>query len=257
MINKDLLLSDSYREHFVGDTTAQRYESGEYAPRSYADLLWQIEQQQLRDVVSDMRRTHDRIDYLDFAAGTGRIISFMESLVDSATGIEISPDMVDIARRKLKNARMICADILRPDAPIEGKYDLITVFRFFLNAEPALRRAAMRALAARLKDRNSRLVFNNHGNLWSHKILLWPLHKVAHRGKGYRPEGNYMSGSEVRQLTRQAGLRIEQVRGAGVLSAKLLRLLSFDRALAYEKRLALAPASSAIGVNQLYVTRLA
>ena len=50
------------------------------------------------------------------------------ALSDSATGIEISPDMVEIAQKYVKYASLQCRDITSDDAEIENKYDLITTY---------------------------------------------------------------------------------------------------------------------------------
>ncbi len=245
----------TYRAQFDRPAKADEYDDVHLAAGSYSDLLWEIEQRQLTEIVESFRRTHPRIDLLDFAAGTGRIIAFLEQRVDSATGIDVSAAMVERAAGKLTGGTMICKDITDKADEIEGRYDLITAFRFVLNAEPALRIAAFRALAARLRDRSSVLVFNNHGNPWSHKLPVWPYHRLRRIGAGYRTEGNYMTGREARRLADEAGLTIERVLGCGLLSAKSLRLWSYDRVLRWEHRLARGlPARW--GVNQIYVACL-
>ena len=248
-------MTTSYRQQFAEREKAGQYEAI-YAEDSYSEVLWQMEKTQLAAFIKEFRRTHPRIDYLDFAAGTGRVISLLEDKVDSATGIEISEAMIDVAKKKLSKGRMICTDITAPDAEIEAKYDLITAFRFVLTAEPALRFAAMRALAARLKDNTSCIVFNNHGNLWSHKLLLWPVHKLRRLGRRYQTEGNYMTNGQVKKLANQAGLQIDRVAGCGLLGAKATRLMSFKNTVRVETKLANWPLLPRFGVNQMYVARL-
>ena len=82
-------MPDTYRNKFTDSTKPQEYER-QYEKHSYGEILWQIEQQHLLEFVREFRQSHSRIDYLDFAAGTGRVISFLEEHVDSALGIEIS-----------------------------------------------------------------------------------------------------------------------------------------------------------------------
>lgn len=249
-------MSDSYREQFADPAKAQRYETHDIGTGSYSDLLWSIEQTQLAAVVDAIRRTHERIDLLDFATGTGRIIGFLEDRVDAATGIDVSEAMVELAREKLGKATMICKDITAADDEVEGTYDLITAFRFALNAEPSLCRAAMKALAARLRDETSVLVFNNHGNPFSHKLPAWPYHALRRRGRGYVKEGNYMTNAHARRIAAAAGLTIERVLGCGLLSAKSLRILGYDRAARLEHTLARSRVLRSFAVNQMYVARL-
>ena len=246
----------TYRRQFSRPAKAEEYEAVHLAAGSYSDILWEIEQRQLAGIVDALRLTHDRIELLDFAAGTGRIIAFLEDRVDSATGIDVSAAMVERARGKLNRARMICKDITTEDDEIEGTYDLITAFRFALNAEPALRLAAFKALAARLRDETSLLVFNNHGNPISHKLPMWPWHRLRRPGGGYRTEGNYLTNRRVRRLADAAGLTIERVLGCGLLSAKSMRVLPRETVRRLEDRLARSRVLRPLAVNQMYVARL-
>ena len=220
----------------------------------YAEVLWQTEKEQLAGVIAELRRTRPRIESLDFAAGTGRITRFVEGLVDSSTAIEISPAMIEVARRNVKKSTILCKDVTSPDDVIEGKYDLITAFRFIVNAEPALRLAGLKALAARLRDPGSVLVFNNHGNLLSHKLMMWPLHRLRRRGTKWSPDGNYMTDRAVRDLADRAGLKIERVLGCGLLSGRGASLLGFERAVRWERALAKGWLSN-FGGNQMYIAR--
>lgn len=248
-------MSTTYREQFDKAEKAEEYDADMYGLNSYSDLLWQIEQAQLDSIVKEMRHTHDSIDYLDFAAGTGRIISFMEEKVDSATGIEISQAMIDRAREKLTRGKMLCADITAEDSVVEGTYDLITTFRFVLNAEPDLRQAGINALAKRLKDDKSILVFNNHGNLFSHKLLLWPLHKIRGLGKGYRTEGNYMTNSQAHRVAEKAGLTIIKTIGCGFIGGTIAKILPTKRLASLERAFAGSRLLRPFCVNQLYIAK--
>jgi len=246
----------SYREQFTKPAKARQYDAIDIGEGSYSDLLWEIEKKQLTALVDQMRDTHERIDLLDFATGTGRIIGFLNDQVDSATGIDVSAAMVEVAREKLPEARMICKDITGADDEIEGRYDMITAFRFALNAESSLCLAAFKALSARLRDETSVLVFNNHGNPLSHKLPLWPYHAVRRLGRGYVTEGNYLTNYRARKLAAAAGLTIDRVYGCGLLSAKSLRMFGYDRTNALEHTLARSRLLRPFAVNQMYVARL-
>ena len=251
----EIFLTDSYKEQFTTPSTARNYEEL-YAPETADDLLWQIEQEHLKRVVGLLRKKCKQIDYLDFACGTGRIISFVEPLVDSATGIEISPEMIKIAQQNVTDASLHCRDITSDDAEIEGKYDLITTYRFILNAEPALRVAGFKALAARLKDQSSRLVFSNHGNPWSYKALMWPIHVSRQILFGKKREGNYLTRRQTRAVLDAAGLEVIDVTGVGFISPRIVKFLPFSWCQKIEKALAGRPLLQRMGVNQLYVCKL-
>jgi len=248
-------LSEAYSQHFQNDAQARQYETGEYAPGSYSSLLWEIEQAQLAAIIEKLKQSKRHINALDFATGTGRIAAFLETRLDSVTGVEISEEMCELARKKVRQARIVCANILSPTAKVEEKYDFISAFRFFLNVEPSLRLTALKALAARLRDRDSLLVFNNHGNYWSHKLLMWPYHVVRRIGKGRSVKGNYLTTRQIRRLLPGAGLNLLDVRGCGFYSNKILKLRSYDAALRAEQRAARGVLSP-LCVNQLYVVGL-
>jgi SAM-dependent methyltransferase len=248
-------LTKSYKEKFTTPLSARNYEKL-YSPETADDLLWQIEQEHLNKVIGQLRKKLTRIDYLDFACGTGRIISFVEPQVDSATGIEISPDMIEIAQKYVKDASLQCRDITSDDAEIENKYDLITTYRFILNAEPALRVAGFKALAARLKDQSSRLVFSNHGNPWSYKALMWPIHFSRQYLFGKKREGNYLTNRQARAVVDAAGLEIVDVTGVGFISPRIVKLLPFSWCQKIEAALAGKPLLQSLGVNQLFVCKL-
>lgn len=247
-------MAETYRDKFIEPAKPLEYEE-QYAKGSYGEIIGNIERQQLLEFIREFRKGHSRIDYLDFAAGTGRIISFLEDHVDSAVGIDVSPAMAEIAQQKLKRGRMICADITVPGAAVEGRYDLITAFRFFLNADPEMSISAMRALAVRLKDDSSRLIFNNHGNLWSHKLALWPYHALRRAGRGFISQGNYMTLGQAKRLADSAGLVIERVMGCGVLGQKAEWLIPSPWLSSLEFRLGRSSLGRRFGVNQTYVAR--
>jgi 2-polyprenyl-3-methyl-5-hydroxy-6-metoxy-1,4-benzoquinol methylase len=97
-------MPEAYSEHFQNTAEATQYEAGEYAPKSYSCLLWEIEQSQLSAVIQQLRQTRAVICALDFATGTGRIASFLETQVDSVTGIEISGEMCELAKKKVSRS---------------------------------------------------------------------------------------------------------------------------------------------------------
>src|ERR1051325_10060851 len=247
------LVNATYKEHFTNQTAAEQYDTIEYARDSYSALLWELERDLLNGILGEFRRTHARIDYLDFAAGTGRVISFLEHKVEKALGIEISAAMAERANRRLTKGKVFCADVTAPAAPVEGAYDFITAVRFVLNAEPRLRIAALKALAARLRDETSWLVANNHGNLCSIKLLAWPYHHLRTLGQGWKPYGNYLSHAQMRQLIRGAGLKIVKVLGCGVLGGTVCQRLSYTRAIRLERRLSAGRFLQRFGQNQIYV----
>jgi SAM-dependent methyltransferase len=250
-------MSRTYSRQFAERGRAKAYDAGQYGDTSYSSLLWEIEKEFLGRFLDDFGSNLRAIDYLDFACGSGRVISFVEQFVDTSIGVDISQDMLDAAANRVKRSTLVRKDLTDEDQPREGKYDLITAFRFFLNAEPALREAAMRALTVRLKDDKSRLIFNNHGNPFSHKVLLWPFHELGRLKGGYHTSGNYLTDGEVRRLIDSAGLVTTASYGYGYLSAKAIAVLGYGRVDRLERALARKRYLDRVGVNRIYVCRLA
>ena len=71
--------------------------------------------------------------------------------------------MLEVAREIAPLSRVVQADLTRNDVLAGQKFDLITAFRFFPNAEPELRREAMETLCSKLRTGGC-LVLNNHQN---------------------------------------------------------------------------------------------
>lgn len=238
-------MSADYGSKFQTRDIALHYDSFEYSEGSYSSILWEVEKWLILDELHKLQMMTPQIEYLDFACGTGRIVSFLEAFVANATGIDISSAMLDLARAKVNQARLFCADITDESVPIEGQYDLITSFRFLSRAEPPLRRAALTALVRRLRNQNSRLIINNHGNRHSFKRLARtdpPLQLLAH--------------DEIVAMLEAAGLTIVSVHGYGQLSRFALKLLSPRLVQRLESSLTDAPLLRWLGANQLYVARL-
>ena len=114
-----------------------------------------------------MRRVLERLldagarSCLDFACGTGRILQVAESYFEETAGVDVSETMLDKARICCKRSVLHKLDITR--APLGAKFDVVTAFRFFLNAEQALRHDALDAIRGALVDRGV-LVSNIHVN---------------------------------------------------------------------------------------------
>ena len=99
---------------------------------------------------------------LDFACGTGRVTEQLESLAQQSIGVDISPTMIEEAKRKCPHTQFHIVDLTQQD-PDLGEFDLISSFRFFGNSQDDLREGALRAIAKRLA-RGGHLVINSHRN---------------------------------------------------------------------------------------------
>jgi SAM-dependent methyltransferase len=132
----------SYRQSHLGADKARSYDEDLWDPRAAKGLDWLIEQQLLADVLPYALPPGAR-SAADFACGTGRILEFLNRYFPSPVGIDISPDMLALARARCPRAALILGDTTTTHDLAPGPFDLITAFRFFLNAEPSLRSQAL------------------------------------------------------------------------------------------------------------------
>lgn len=100
--------------------------------------------------------------YLDFACGTGRIVSRIAPMARHSSAVDISLTMIDEARKKCPQTEFHLADLTTSDLDI-GQFDLITSFRLFGNAQDELREGVLRALTKRLLP-GGHLIINSHRN---------------------------------------------------------------------------------------------
>jgi predicted TPR repeat methyltransferase len=169
----------------------------------YRAMVWRLEQRAL-DQILQVHLGGAEIDLLDFACGTGRILGHLIGRVKSATGVDVSSAMMEVARRAAPGAELLEADLTREDVLGQRQFNLITAFRFFPNAEDQLRQAVFDGLARHL-SKNGVLVFNNHKNRNS-------LRRRISRLTGREVRRGTMTHQEVEDLLAHAGLRVvEQI----------------------------------------------
>ena len=100
---------------------------------------------------------------LDFACGTGRITTVAADHFAEVVGVDVSALMLASAPGA-DNVRLQQIDITRQS--LGETFDVVTAFRFFLNAEPPLREEALEAIRKHLKP-DGRLVCNIQMNATS------------------------------------------------------------------------------------------
>jgi SAM-dependent methyltransferase len=168
----------------------------------YRAMVWRLEQGALNTILRERLKARS-VAHLDFACGTGRVLGHLREQVGSATGIDVSSSMMEVAKEVAPGAEFIEADLTRQDVLRGRSFDLITAFRFFPNAEPELRQAVFSVLARHLSPHGV-LVFNNHKNRSG-------LRRRISRLLGREAAGRTMNHAEVEALVTGAGLRILQV----------------------------------------------
>ena len=206
-----------YKQRIATKQSVDEYISVYADEGSYANLMFEIEREFLQSLPVGGR-------YLDFAVGTGRIITVLEERFEQSEGIDISDEMVRVATARVTRAVIRQEDITSvPDTGM--RYDLITAFRFFLNADSGLRQRILPILAMRLRDESSMLVLNNHGRVCSIKFASFFWEKFRAAVLRRPPRQNFLSDTELASLFFAAGLGVRRIHGYSILGGKVARLL--------------------------------
>ena len=208
-----------YGEGWRSPDAARAYEADLRREGWYGGWLEQRERELLFDVV-DRRLGGREIRYLDFACGTGRILAALQNRVASATGIDTSAEMLELARRKAPSVELICGDAVVDPSVLGGSYDLVTAFRFFLNAGESLRRDVLAVLHDALAE-DGILVFNIHSNAWSLRALSVLVRRLAFRQHWW----NQLSYRAIREELGACGFEVVELQGYNYLTVKGYRLL--------------------------------
>lgn len=201
----------SYRDSHIQEGKGAIYDE-HFRTERWRKILWHQEQYVLISFL-DTYFKNRAVNLLDFACGTGRIAGFLENRVETSMAVDVSKTMLDEAEKKLKRTRIIQADLTKNNVLEGRKFNLITAFRFFLNAEPGLRTEVLQMLVS-LLSKDGYIVFNNHKNKTS--PLVWP--KYFYHNKIRKSRIQFMSHSEIKELARQAGIEIIRVYPVGLLS---------------------------------------
>lgn len=203
----------SYRLSHMAPDKGRSYENS-FVNLPYRKMVWQWEQEVLIQLVKKLFDASSEIRYLDFACGTGRILSLLESYAAESYGVDISDSMLEVARKKCHHATLIHVDLTTTKLFPDQSFDLITAFRFFLNAEQELREGALKEIRDLIKP-SGYFIFNIHMNEGSLlvKLLRW-YQWIKHID-------NYLfhtvSISQVSELLDQYGFSITEEYHFGVL----------------------------------------
>lgn len=231
----------SYSNRFQNPADVEAYERGEYSSTSYSSCIWRLQQPFLAAVFAQFRerRSGQSIRLLDFACGSGRILSFVEGLAEDAVGVDISAEMAEVARHKCKKAEVRVGDILQQPELLQSPYDLITSFRFLLNVENEMRHKALQRLREVIRTPDGLLVVNVHGNSRSlrHPAIWWKRNRqsAAQSTVAAPVMLNEMSLAETRTLLADCGFEVVQMLGFGVMPPTLYRTPLRRLALAVDR----------------------
>jgi SAM-dependent methyltransferase len=186
--------------------------------------------------------------YLDFACGTARITSVVAPMASTSYGVDISESMLEKAKIKCPNTEFIHRDITKEDfniAPVE----MITSFRFFGNAQDALRSEVLPKLN-KLLQKDGYLLINNHRNPWC-------LHYALRRLTGGRKELD-LSPAKLKRLLNENGFTIVKSYGiaAWIVRAALIKPKYFNSSIVrYLEPLSRLPGLHFISPDALIVAK--
>ena len=242
-----------YADRFQQKKSVAAYEADEYGAESYSSCLWRLQRPLLTQIIKDFRAQQPGpVRLLDFACGTGRVLSALEPLVDTADGVDISENMVALARGKCTKARLQVGDVLTQPELLQPNYDLISCFRFLLNVEPELRARALRKLRTVLRP-GGLLLVNVHGN--SHSLRQPAIVWRRWRNRQADAMLNAMSPGETKDLLRASGFEIVRQFGFGMLPPTLYRTPLRRAAMALDGALAGENVWGGVSVDMLFVCR--
>ena len=186
-------------------------EGKEYHKKFYCfegrSILWELEKKILLDFIEYKKDN----SHLDFAAGSGRIAILLREFFKVQYLLDISSSMLDGKEEKLKNSKIIIEDFRKTNSLSEKKFDLITAFRFFPNAEPVLRQKAMKFISDHIKDKGY-IIFNNHKNFWSIPFLMSRLLFLS--------DGFGMTHKEIINLLKKNNLKLIEYYSTGLFTSK-------------------------------------
>jgi SAM-dependent methyltransferase len=238
----------SYSSRFSTSAQAASYDQL-YAPGTRDRLVWELQRPFLRSVVRRLSGARGGIRALDFACGTGRVLAEIEDLAEVAHGVDISDEMVILAREHCRDSTIFVGDITRGFTLPCDAYDLVTAFRFFLNVEPEQRLEVLAALHSVLAPVDGFLVFNNHGNRTSARQL------ALMNAASSQPMKNSMSARGVSELLEAARFRVVAKRGYSLLPDVAHRSPIRSAARSLERLTSETQLASWIGIDQLYVAQ--
>lgn len=241
---KDAMTVD-YRKSHLEPEKGKTYHNA-FSSDPHRNMVWQFEKAILDHILLTFYR-NTAIHHLDFACGTGRILAYLKDRTKSSVGVDLSASMLEVARKNNKSAEIIEADLTKEDVLHERKFNLITAFRFFPNAQKELRIEALQVLTRHL-EKNGYIVFNNHKHTGSTRNRLA---RLLGRG-GYLG----MSLAEVEELLSETGLEVSKIYHLSVFPAsEKRRLLPISLLRQIEALLSKCSFCQDFGENLIFVCR--
>ena len=171
--------TDSHKTRKKGSSYSDSFKN-----QKYRNMIWSLEKIYLKKILEEHFK-FKKILHLDFACGTGRILEFLETRTFCSIGLDVSHEMLKIANKNVKS-KLILGDITKENLLGDRKFNLITIFRFFPNADDDLRKKVLSKINSNIEN-NGLLVINNHRNKDSivEKIVRFFINK-NYRGLNFK-----------------------------------------------------------------------
>lgn len=171
----------------------------------YLSALWRSVERPLIEATLRRHRAAGARTVVDFACGTGRITQVNEGVFPRSIGIDISAEMVTRARVRCPRSEFRVLDPTRPSIALLPEADVVTTFRFLLNAEDDLRAEALAAIRKLLRP---------HGVLIAG--FQWNEHSPA--GLFYRARNVVRRTNNPRTITTAGARRLLEEHGFAPMS---------------------------------------
>ncbi len=200
---------NSYRDSHVGEDRGLQYDAT-HANKVDA-LIWDVF---IKDLVAQEAKAcaaRGGRRYLDFACGTGRVLKIGQPHFPECLGIDISDDMLAVARDRVPAAEFIRADVTSNPDVVSGEFDFVSIFRFLLNAERPLSMQVLSWLAAHMPT-GAILVGNNHMSRYSFRGIATMLSNALLGTKL-----NHLSRGDVTRMLEESGFKVRRWSGYRVL----------------------------------------
>jgi SAM-dependent methyltransferase len=187
----------------------------------YFRQLWEdVERPLLLDVLRNAAEAPGGTLLIDLACGTGRVSFAATEVFDRVVGLDVSEEMLAIARSQVDEGstatflrRDLQAGIVDEVVGEVGRADCVTAFRLFTNADEALRRDAA-ACAYGLLAEGGTFVANTHMVPRSPVGALYRLEHWARArlGREQRMFNKVLAPDALRRILQEAGFRDVHVR---------------------------------------------
>jgi SAM-dependent methyltransferase len=200
---------DDYRQSHLGADLAASYHD-DFTARLPGRYWQTVEQDLLRGLLAEATAGPlAGMRHLDVASGSGRVLAYLQPRTAHSTALDISEAMLAHARAAVPAATFVVGDA--STMTLGQRFELVTAFRFFLNAGPELRAAVLDRVRQHLSP-DGLLVANIHAQPVS-SLGLW---RRLKRRLG-RPADSVLSIAELEALLWDHGYEVVAERTYGYL----------------------------------------